>query len=108
VGERIQDYEPLDPLGMRDRVTERHRAAERLTEQRHAAAARCHARDLGMQVGDEIVHRLRVVAQTDRRDPEALFESRDLPVEKLTGAIDARHQDEVFLHRPFSMLLSAR
>ena len=51
-----------------------------------------------MQIGDEIVHRLRFVAQAHRRDREALLEPGNLAVKQFPGPVDARDQYEMVFH----------
>src|SRR5262245_13619229 len=82
---------------MRQRVTERECAAEGFSEQRDPAAAG-DARDLGVQVRDERVHRPRFIPQPRRRDGEPPLEAGDLAVEQFPGAVDTRNQYEVILH----------
>ena len=98
VRERIQDHEALDALGMRHRVAEGQRAAERFAEQRHAAAAGGDALDLGVQIGDEIVHRAGLVPEARGRDGEVPLERGDLAIEQLAGAVDPGHQNEMVFH----------
>jgi hypothetical protein len=47
-----------------------------------------------VQIGDELVHRSRIVAQRRGGDREAPLQRRHLPVKELAGAVDTGHEDE--------------
>jgi hypothetical protein len=92
VGERVEDDQPANPLGVRQGVAEGEGAAERFAKQRDRTLGRRLHR--AMQVGHQFVHHPHLVAQAHRRHRIAPLKQRDLPVEQQTGAVDARHQDQ--------------
>src|SRR5690349_6999143 len=88
---------------MLERVAERERATERFPEQRDPAIAGG-ARDLAIEIVDEIVHAARIVAMTGRRHREAALERGDLPVEEQSRAVDAGHENEMLFHTCYGTL----
>jgi hypothetical protein len=79
---------------MRQGVAHGERAAERLAEQRHAAAVGDQPADGRVHPGHEAFHPVDVVGQAQRRDAIAARERRDLPVEEQAGAVQPGQEDE--------------